>query len=77
MEVALEAVRAAYASKGAPEALQVYVEPGCGHECTDSMWQQVSRAAAASLVSGGGRDGGLCLHVLHVVGEAVVGGLRW
>ncbi|KAL4438723.1 hypothetical protein ABPG77_006327 [Micractinium sp. CCAP 211/92] len=41
LELALESVRAAYSSLGAPDLFQLYVEPGCGHECTEGMWQQV------------------------------------
>lgn len=41
VELALEAARAAYSRLGAPDSLQLYVEPGCGHECTEGMWRQV------------------------------------
>lgn len=45
LELALESVRAAYSSLGAPDLFQLYVEPGCGHECTEGMWQQVRTGA--------------------------------
>ncbi|EFN52898.1 hypothetical protein CHLNCDRAFT_9217, partial [Chlorella variabilis] len=37
VEVAMEAVRAAYERHGAADKLQLYVVPGCGHECTACM----------------------------------------
>lgn len=37
----MEAVRAAYERHGAADKLQLYVVPGCGHECTACMWEQV------------------------------------
>ncbi len=38
VDVVLVAARAAYATRGAPEALQLFVEEGRAHECTPTMW---------------------------------------
>ena len=43
VRLAVEAARPAYEQHGAGGALQLYVQPGVGHECTAEMW---GRAAA-------------------------------
>lgn len=40
VEAALVAAREAYAAAGAADKLQLYIEPGVGHECTNGMWQR-------------------------------------
>lgn len=37
----MAAARAAYEQQGAADKLQLYVVPGCNHECTACMWEQV------------------------------------
>jgi dienelactone hydrolase len=41
VELAMAAARAAYEQQGAGDKLQLYVVPGCTHECTACMWEQV------------------------------------
>ncbi|KAI7840401.1 hypothetical protein COHA_005832 [Chlorella ohadii] len=41
VELAMAAARAAYEQQGAADKLQLYVVPGCNHECTACMWEQV------------------------------------
>ncbi|PSC67583.1 hypothetical protein C2E20_8740 [Micractinium conductrix] len=42
VHLALAPAREAYAQAGAADRLELYVEAGTGHECTDGMWRQVS-----------------------------------
>lgn len=37
----MTAARAAYEQQGAADKLQLYVVPGCVHECTACMWDKV------------------------------------
>ena len=41
LRLAVDAARPAYAAAGAPENLQLFVDPGVGHECTEAMWREV------------------------------------
>lgn len=41
VEHAMAAARAAYEHHGAADKLQLYVVPGCAHDCTPCMWEQV------------------------------------
>jgi hypothetical protein len=42
VELALEAAREAYQRHDALDNLELYVVPGCEHECTDCMWERVA-----------------------------------
>ena len=52
VELAMAAARAAYAQQGAADKLQLYVVPGCAHECTPCMWDQASWLLGRSCVRG-------------------------
>lgn len=41
LHLAVAAARTAYEAAGVPENLQLFIDRGVGHECTEAMWQEV------------------------------------
>ena len=40
VKLAMQAAEAAYAQQGAADCLQLFVEAGVEHTCTEGMWRQ-------------------------------------